>query len=149
MNNDRHKARLLAVQALYMFDQSKSCSRENLLQFPWMSEEELSGYQEKTLVFARLMITGTIENLQIIDETITSLLINWDFSRLSIVDLSILRLSFYSLLFQQDIPHKVTINESVLLSQELSGPTKAYTFINGILDAYIRRERIKHDTVEK
>ncbi len=123
-----------------MYDQAPSPSREYIYQFPWLSDEESAELDESVKAYTRLLVKGTIEELDVIDTTITSLLINWDIKRVSIIDLSILRLSIYSLLYQKDIPQKVVIHEAILLCQELSS-SKAYSFINGILDAYVKRNK--------
>ncbi len=142
---------MLAVQGLYLYEVRNDCTVDEVLQFDWLSEDERLGISEATFQFAQLMIRGTLEQLAEIDTTIESYLIRWDIDRLARVDLSILRLSIYALLFQQDIPEKVTIHEAVLLAQELSGD-KAYSFINGILDTCVkdRRKRgAEHDSAEK
>ena len=143
MKSDRHAARLLAVQGLYMHQESKDCSRDFLLQFPWIHDQERSSYAQENQDFARLLIMGTLEHINDIDNHIKQRLRRWDISRISRVDLSILRISFFCLIYQHDIPPAVTIQEAVLLSQELSGD-RSYTFINGILDNYVK-DRNKED----
>ncbi len=147
MKKNRHGSRILAVQGLYMFSQHPSCTREHLLQFPWLNDSEREGHSQTTFDYASLLIQGTLDELEEIDRTISSLLINWDISRLSAADLAILRISMYALKFQKDISFKIVIHEAILLCQELSGP-KAYSFINGILDAYVKQGIIDHDTLE-
>jgi len=150
MNAGRRAARLLAVQGLYMFEAREECTIEQVVQFPWLHEEEREKYPEDTITFARLLIAGTVEHLSFIDNTIKEFLIRWDISRLARVDLSILRLSMYSLFFQKDIPPNVTIHEAVQISQQLSG-SRSFSFINGILDTCVRqkiREK-RNDSAEK
>lgn len=147
MKKNRHSSRILAVQGIYMASQHNSCIQEHLLQLPWLNDAERAGHSQETLDYARLLIQGTLEELQEIDRTISSLLINWDISRLSAADLSILRISMYSLMFQKEISYKIVIHEAILLCQEISGP-KAYSLINGILDAYVKQGIIDHDTIE-
>ncbi len=134
----RHKARLLAVQAVYLYQEGPQWELQELLQFPWMTEQERSSaYSEACLSFARLLVSGMIEELEFIDLTIRDYLRRWDFERLMRVDLAILRLGIYSLAFQRDIPKNVVIHESILLAKRLSGE-KSYSIINGILDAYAK-----------
>ncbi len=83
--------------------------------------------------FARLLVTGTISNLGAIDRAIKSQLENWDFTRLARVDLAILRIAVYCLLYQQDIPITVTIDEAIDISKDF-GSDESYRFINGVLD---------------
>lgn len=83
--------------------------------------------------FAEELIFGVIENVDTIDEKIRSLAKNWDFDRIAKIDLSILRLAVYELLFRQDIPPVVSINEAIDLSKEFS-TAESRRFVNGILD---------------
>ena len=94
---------------------------------------EKTGAAADTVAFARLLIQGALENLARIDETIKGQLENWDFTRLNRVDLALLRMSVYCLLFQQDIPASVTIDEAVDISKTY-GTADSYRFVNGVLD---------------
>ena len=130
----RRIARILALQAIYSHDLARGGSSiEELLNFSWIDKEKLDRLKEESLSFARLIISGTIENLEEIDENIKKQVENWDFSRINHVDLSILRISVYCLLFQKDIPPSVTIDEAIDISKDF-GTDKSYRFINGVLD---------------
>jgi len=128
----RRKARIVAFQSLYRHDLSGAGLAE-LMDFSWMEGEKQERAPEDTLAFARLLIQGALENLPLIDETIRGQLENWDFSRLNKVDLAILRMSVYCLLFQADIPPTVTIDEAVDISKSY-GTADSYRFVNGVLD---------------
>jgi N utilization substance protein B len=69
-----------------------------------------------------------------VDQTIKDHIKNWNFDRISRIDLAILRLSVYGLLFQKDTDGKIIINEAVKLAQEFGGDD-SYKFVNGVLDA--------------
>jgi N utilization substance protein B len=88
---------------------------------------------EEAIDFARLLIPGTINNLDVIDRVIRNQLENWDFTRLARVDLAILRIAVYCMLYQQDIPITVTIDEAIDISKDF-GSDESYRFINGVLD---------------
>ena len=129
----RRKGRIIAFQALYSFE--ISCREiDELFNFSWIDEERRSRLKEETLAFSRLLIKGTIENLPVIDEKIKEHLEHWDFTRLSRVDLAILRMSVFCLLYQPDIPATVTIDEAVEIAREF-GTDESYRFINGVLDS--------------
>ena len=81
---------------------------------------------------------GAWENLEQCDEPIIASTIKWQFSRLSPVDKSILRLSVYQLKFCPDIPPKVVINESIELAKKFS-TDKSPAFVNGVLDAILKK----------
>jgi N utilization substance protein B len=127
----RRKARIIAFQSLYRHDLSGADLPE-LLDFSWMDAEKTAAPAD-TLAFARLLIQGAVENIGRIDQTIKEQLENWDFTRLNKVDLALLRMSVYCLLFQQDIPPSVTIDEAVDISKTY-GTADSYRFVNGVLD---------------
>ena len=133
----RRKARIIAFQSLYRWDLS-SPSLTELLDFSWIEEDKLSKLSTETIIFARLLIQGTLENLPRIDQEIRAQLENWDFTRLARVDLAILRMGAYCLLFQSDIPPTVTIDEAVDISKEF-GAEDSYRFVNGVLDGIRKR----------
>jgi len=81
---------------------------------------------------------GTWENLEQCDELITGSTIKWQFTRLSPVDKSILRLAVYQLKFCTDIPPKVVINEAIELAKKYS-TDKSPAFVNGVLDAVLKK----------
>jgi len=128
----RRKARIIAFQSLYRHDLS-GAGLEELFDFSWMDAEKPAGASPDTLAFARLLIQGALENMPHIDETIRGQLENWDFTRLNKVDLALLRMSVYCLLYQQDIPPTVTIDEAVDISKTY-GTADSYRFVNGVLD---------------
>jgi N utilization substance protein B len=128
----RRKARIVAFQTIYSWDFSRS-PLGDLLEFYWLDDEKKKSIGSETLDFARLLVSGTIENIEYIDETIKQHLKNWDFSRLSRVDLALLRMSVYSLLYQREIPESVTIDEAIDIGKEF-GTDDSYRFINGVLD---------------
>lgn len=121
------------MQALFSWDYTRE-SAKGLAEFQWLDEERRSTIDEETLVFARFLIHGTLEAVDEIDARIKRQLEHWDFSRLNKVDLAILRISIYSLLFQREIPSSVTINEAINLAKRY-GSEESYRFINGVLDA--------------
>jgi N utilization substance protein B len=82
-------------------------------------------------------VAGTIENIGAIDKMIRRHLENWDISRLNRVDLAILRMSAYTLMYQSDLAPSIVINEAVGIAKEF-GTDDSYRFINGVLDG-IRR----------
>jgi len=128
----RRKGRILAMQALYAWEVGHP-PLESLLTFPWIDTEQASRFDDSTQDFARMLVAGVLESLDDVDDEIRAHLENWDFDRISRVDLALLRLGAYSLMFQKEIPATVTIDEAIEVAKEYSGDD-AYRFINGILD---------------
>lgn len=133
----RRKSRILAFQALYSWAVN-NVTLEELLEFAWVEDEKLKNMGEDNLTFTRILISGTVENIKEIDDVIEKHLDNWDFSRLNKVDLAILRISVYPLLYQKDMHHTIIIDEAIDISKEY-GSDDSYKFINAILDS-IRKE---------
>lgn len=83
--------------------------------------------------FGEELIQGVIEHASDIDARIKALAHNWEFERIAKIDLTILRLAIFEMLYRKDIPPVVSINEAIDLSKEFSN-ADAKRFINGILD---------------
>lgn len=83
--------------------------------------------------FGEEIIHGVIDNQADIDGRIRGLAHNWDFDRIAKIDLAILRIAIFEMVYRKDIPPVVSINEAIDLSKEYSN-LDAKRFINGILD---------------
>ncbi len=123
----------MAFQALYAWDVSR-LSLSDLLDFGWIEEEKRTRLGEDGIAFPRLIIAGTIEHIEQIDLLIKENVTNWDFDRLNRVDLAILRMSVYSLLFQKDMHPSIVIDEAIDISKEF-GSDESYRFVNAVLDS--------------
>lgn len=134
---ERHKARELAVGTLYSLDFNSNLPPVGDWElFQGTSESELELITESTKIFAQFLIEGTIEHLSEVD----SLINNYSTRPIEMidgVDRNILRISFFSLLFDRETHPTIIIDEAVKLSQELSNDV-SFKFINGILDAYVK-----------
>lgn len=121
----RHKSRELAFKALYSWELNKSTIFTDITNIENISSP-----------FGEEMFNGTLKNIDIIDETIIANLDNWHFERLDKVDLSILRVSTYSLLFQRDISRVIIIDEAINMTKEF-GSENSFKFVNGVLDSIV------------
>ncbi len=130
----RRKARILAFQALYAWDTSAG-SLDDITSFSWLDEPT----DEDTESFARLLVAGAIETISEVDEAISAQLEHWTLARINRVDLAILRLSAYAILYMQDIPASVTIDEAITLAKRY-GTRESYRFVNGVLDGISKRK---------
>ncbi len=83
--------------------------------------------------FGEELIHGAIEHMADIDARIKALAHNWEFERIAKIDLAILRLAMFEMIYRKDIPPVVSINEAIDLSKQFSN-ADAKRFINGILD---------------
>ena len=129
----RTRARELAIQGLYQLDVQGPDVFEFLGEF--FLETEADDFIRS---LASDWTKGTWENLGDCDELINASTIKWQFSRLSPVDKSILRLAVYQLKLCREIPPKVVINEAIELAKKFS-TDKSPGFVNGVLDAVFKK----------
>jgi N utilization substance protein B len=134
----RRQARILAFQSLFSQDLNPQ-SLEKLLTLGWMEPEEHTDLEPDVVFFTRFLISGTLEHWEEINTVIEGLLRNWDFNRVGKVDLCILRISVFQMLFVRDIPVKVVIDEAIDIAKRFASDD-SYRFINGVLDG-LRKER--------
>jgi N utilization substance protein B len=130
----RTQARECALQILYQSDIRKEQPEKLFLDF-WRDNEVGAEVSD----FASSLVLGTLKNMKKIDETITSYASNWKLNRMAVIDRNVLRLATYELLFCDDIPQKVSINEAVDLAKKF-GDTESGKFVNGILDKISKEE---------
>lgn len=134
----RTKARVFALQVLYQTDITGEKYTDCLENF-WLGMED--PLEEGVKEFTSELVKGVSDNLADIDNKITQYATNWHIERMAVVDRNVMRLSCYELLYRQDIPPKVSINEAVELAKRYSTP-EAGKFVNGILDK-IKSEKDK------
>ncbi len=84
------------------------------------------------------VLRGVEAHAEQIDELIAGLAINWSIGRMPRVDLSILRIAIYEMLFRKDIPESVSINEAVELAKRFGGD-RSSAYINGMLGTLSKR----------
>jgi len=132
----RRKGRILAFQALYYWDtvSDNPVPIEELTRFEWLEEEKRDKLDEGISAFSKILIAGTVENIKRIDDIIIKHLENWDIKRVNRVDLAILRISVYSLMYQKEIAPSIVIDEAIGISKEF-GTDDSYRFVNGVLDS--------------
>lgn len=141
----RSEARLIAVQTMYRFEISRA-PLDQLLDYSWIGARRRRAMAPATLEFASLLVAGCMENLAAVDREIAGHLEHWDIERVARVDLSVLRVGTYCLLYQRDIPAEVTIDESVTAARQFGGE-QSYRFVNGVLDGIRRRAAAAPRTV--
>jgi N utilization substance protein B len=129
----RRKGRILAFQALYFWE-SNRVPVEELTGFSWLEEKKRASLDEDIALFSRVLIAGAVENIVDIDNMIKEHLVNWDITRVNRVDLAVLRMSVYTLMFQSEFPPSIVIDEAIGICREF-GTDDSYKFINGVLDS--------------
>ncbi len=133
----RRKSRELALQVLYQLNITKQDVLLGLTQF---QEHFLSRKKEDE--FLRRLVLGVLEHRQEFDRLIEKYSENWHLDRINIIERNILRMALFELLYCEEIPPKVTLNEAIDLGKRY-GSEDSGGFINGILD------RIQNEVVHK
>lgn len=85
------------------------------------------------LTYVKQALIGIDNNKEAIDEAISSNLQKWKIDRISKVNLTILRLAVYEILFDENVPRNVAINEALEITRKYSDE-KSVSFVNGVLD---------------
>ena len=136
----RTQARECALKILYQLDMVDQPLDQVLPPF-WESNPSAPDVRE----FTEKLVRGTRDHLKEIDQKIIQYTENWQLNRMAVVDRNILRFAVYELLFIDEIPPKVTINEAVNIAKKYS-QDEAGKFVNGILDKINHTEVKKIDT---
>ena len=128
-NVGRRENRVAAMQFLYMRDVNGGQSVQDALESFFLTKENPREYY----AFAEELIAGVESRITDVDAVIEKSTTNWSKDRIAKVDLAILRLAIFELLFREDIPPVVSINEAIDLAKEFSSK-EARRFVNGVLD---------------
>lgn len=125
----RTQSREYALKILY---QAELTRREiHLAAEKFWSEYE--SIDEHVQSFSNRITDGIEENITIIDAKISEHATNWQLKRMAVIDRNVLRIGTFELIYADDIPPKVTINEAVELAKKY-GDLESSKFVNGILD---------------
>jgi N utilization substance protein B len=133
----RKKSRGFALQVLYQLDMTKQDPAGAMAQW----RDHFSPHEEND-EFVERVVLGVLEHRKEIDQLIETYSENWRLDRMNTVDRNILRMAAFELLYCEEIPPKVTLNEAIDLGKKY-GSEDSGSFINGILD------RIQNEAVRK
>jgi transcription antitermination protein NusB len=129
MAGKRHKARTIALQALYEVDavaRKPEAVTERLLAEAGLSAENSE--------FVRELVNGTIKHREEIDRYIHKYAPAWPVNQIAIIDRNILRLAIFEILFDNKVPVRVAVSEAVELAKTF-GSDNSSKFVNGVLGA--------------
>lgn len=131
----RHKARKLALQAIYQWQMTSDDIAIIEAQFaPSINAKKI----DKDYFFE--LVRGVAAKAAEIDECMLPFL-DRKISALDVVELAVLRLAVYELLYKLDVPYKVVINEALKLAK-IFGSVDGFKYINGILDKVAKKVRV-------
>ncbi len=123
----RRASREAAMKLLYQLEIQKSDRDEQI--DTALHDENLTESDRK---YIRGIIYGVSERVALLDRVIEKYAMGWKISRLSKIDLSILRIGIYEILYREDVPFSVSVNEAVELAKKYSNED-AGAFVNGLL----------------
>lgn len=127
----RTRSREFSLQILYQMDITHDDCDLALENF-WQSHQD-EDISDELKEFTSRLVKGTKEHLEQIDKNISQHATNWELERMAVIDRNILRMGGFELLFCEDIPPKVSINEAVDLAKKYSEADSG-KFVNAILD---------------
>jgi transcription antitermination protein NusB len=133
----RRKSRECALQVLYQLNITKQDAAAAFTQF-----EENFGPVGVADDFVKRLVRGVLEHRLDLDRLIEQYSEHWRIDRIDLIDRNILRLALFELLYCEEIPPKVTINEAIDLGKRF-GSEDSGSFINGILD------RVQNEVIRK
>ncbi|WP_234120087.1 transcription antitermination factor NusB [Clostridium hydrogenum] len=129
---NRRKSRELAMKLLFEISINKNNYEEVIENYKEENKDEDIDFE-----YVERILKGVIEKENSLDEKIKENSKNWKIERISKTNLSILRLAFYEILYEADIPVKVSANEAVELAKSYS-EEKSWSFVNGVLGSLIK-----------
>lgn len=130
----RHKARRLAVQALYQWQFNQTSTSEIELQF--QDDEHM---KTADVAYFKDLLHGVLKQRIALDDLLQSLA-ERSMNDITPVELTVLRIAAYELKNRMDVPYRVIINEALELTK-VFGTNEGYKFVNGILDKLARQLR--------
>ena len=127
---EKRKARIISLQMIYA-QEFKGSDINTSLQY-MLDPEDMP--EDMVLTYSKHLCLLTIKHMEEIDTLIKKRSKNWDFKRIAIIDRLILRMALSEMLYENEVPPKVSITEGVEIAKQFS-TAESSSFINGILDA--------------
>lgn len=144
----------MALKVLYSLADHEGGSLEQVLMDFWHNfqfrsdvlgeavDDEVPPIKPEVRHFAERLVCGVAEHLEHIDRELNAYSTNWALDRMARVDLALLRLAAYELLYCPEVPHNVVINEAIEIGKRF-GTEETPGFINGVLDHLAQQHRVK------
>lgn len=129
----RRKAREYALQLLFQYDFT---GKDPDIDFV-AGIKPVKKDQKEIREFSQDLVQGALRHLEEIDDLIRKAAEHWKMERMASVDRNILRIAVFEILYRNDIPAAVTINEALEIAKKFSS-AESVSFINGLLDKIAR-----------
>jgi N utilization substance protein B len=155
MASNRHLSRIISVQTLFewYFVSERFPTGEKYdpkVKISEIIERNFNEYKKavSNQAFIDELVWGVVDNNDKLDKIITPAAPEWPIPQIALMDLVILRLAIYELLFKREVPPKVAINEAVELAKAFGGPNSS-KFVNGVLGTVYRASDIYNPDDDK
>lgn len=136
----RREAREVVLKTLYRVEATGNTAKEayNDVCMNWSS----SPFDE---AYAQRLLEGVTTNAEDIDTILKDIVKNWDIERIAIIDRNILRIAICEVVYFDDIPPKVSMDEAIEIAKRYS-TSDSSKFVNGILDKVVKRKKQRKRT---
>jgi N utilization substance protein B len=128
----RHEAREYALQFMFQTD-----FNDEPFDLAWADFWNKKKAGKKVKAFALELVEGVRENQMELDELLQARSENWNLKRMAAVDRNVMRIAVYEMLYREDIPPVVSLNEAVRMSKDYGTPDSG-KFVNGLLDKILK-----------
>lgn len=139
MSANRHLGRIIALQTLYEQEFRSECGDKSFVLGEVLARN-IARYHETVddRAFIKALVQGVSKYADVMDEQLQPLAPEWPISQIARMDRIVLRIGVYELVYSQDIPPKVVINEAVELAKAFGGENSS-KFINGVLGSLLKQ----------
>lgn len=134
---NRRKSREIAMKLLFEISINTNEVKEVIESY----KENNEGFDDVDFDYVENILVGVNENKEFLEKIIEGNLTNWKLSRISKINMSILKLAVYEICFDEDIPEKVSANEAVNLAKKYSDE-KSPAFVNGVVGNIIKSRQV-------
>lgn len=128
--SNRHLARTIALQSLFQWDFRGASAKDIKEIVEYNFSEFAPEFNDHTFTYK--LVDGVMKHLKDINDYITRYAPEWPLDQITTVDRNILRLGVYELIYDQDVPSKVAINEAIEIAKTFGGESSG-KFVNGVL----------------
>ena len=138
MKNNRHALRKCALQAIVSLEFGQEPVQAAQFSYLYDKEDEQEGIEIP--LFLLNLVNGVADYREELDkELYTRLKSGWPLERLTLIDKNIMRLGLFEIVYFEETPDRVAVNEAVELAKEFSDDASA-KFVNGVLSQFIKEE---------
>jgi len=138
MASNRHLGRIIALQTLYEQDFRQECG-DTTFNLGEVLHRNINRYHDTIgdQAFIKDLVHGVDSNQQSLDSTLQPIAPEWPIDQIARMDRIVLRIGLYELLYEEDVPPKVVINEAVELAKSFGGDNSS-KFVNGVLGTLLK-----------